>query len=319
MIKTFNRLFTIFALFSGVASVAAHAQDNNPILNFGTDVRSAGMGDVIFPHSGAPLLHSNPSLIFMQKDRDLHVGYSFGATHKGTTQGQIQTYHATSIGYRLGGRHALFGGARYWRGPKTIYLNNMGAKMGEVYPADATLDLGYTFKVCSHFSVYSSLTYLNTYSSRTGHAFAMSLGANYNAVLTGVKSGVYGVSISLSNIGTDITYPRDKGSRSQLPSLFGVSSAMTMGVLGDHLLTFGAAYGYRFLPSVARLHTVGGGIEYAMPDIVSLRVGGQYEPGNSHMTLGLGRKFGAFGIDLAYTMGMYPEFNLLRAGFTLSI
>lgn len=308
-----------FALLSGITSVSAYAQDNNPILNFGSDVRSAGMGDIVFPHSGNPLVHSNPSLIFMQQEGDLHVGYSFGTTHKTADQGHIQTYHATSIGYRLGGRHAIFGGARYWRGPQTVYYNNIGTKMGEIYPADATVDLGYAFRVCSHFSVYGTLTYLNTYSSRTGHAFAMSLGAGHNAVISGLKSGSYGVGISLSNVGTDITYPKSKDSRSQLPSLLRVSSAMTMGALGDHLITLGATYGYRFLPAVARMHTVSGGGEYAMPRVISLRVGGQYERDNSHMTFGLGRKFGAFGVDLAYTMGMYPEFNLLRAGLTLSI
>ena len=319
MIKTFNRLFTMIMLLSGVSSVAIQAQDNNPILNFGTDVRSAGMGDVILPHSGTPLLHSNPTHIFRQADNRLHAGYTFGITRKETPQTRSQSYQALSVGYRMGDNHAIFGGVRYWMGPETDYYNNIGIKMGTLYPADATIDLGYAYRTCSHFSVFSTLTYLNTYSSRTGHAFAVSVGANFSAKISALKSGAYGLTLSLSNVGTEIMYPKAKDIRKQLPSVVSVSSGMSMGAFGDHLLTIGGMYRFQFLPSAARVHTVSGGIEYAMPRIFSLRVGGKYEADNSHMTFGVGRKFGAFGIDLAYTMGMRPEFNLLRAGVTLSI
>lgn len=306
-------------LLSGATSVGVHAQDSNPILSFGTDVRSAGMGDVILPHSGAALIHSNPTHIFRQKAGNLHAGYTFGITRKETPQTRPQSYHALSVGCRLSRKHAIFGGVRYWLGPKTDYFNNIGTKMGELYPADATVDLGYAYRTCSHFSVFTTLTYLNTYSSRTGHAFGMSVGANFNGKISSLKSGAYGVTLSLANVGTNIMYPKAKDIRKQLPSVLGVSSGMSMGAFGDHLLTVGGMYRFQFLPSAARVHTLSGGVEYAMPSILSLRVGGQYEAGNSHMTFGVGRKFGAFGIDLAYSMGMIPEFNLLRAGLTLSI
>lgn len=318
MIKIFNRLFAILFLFGWMPSVAVQAQDSNPVLSFGADVRSAGMGDILLPHSGAPLIHSNPTQIFRQEER-LHAGYIFGLTRKETPRTGTQGYHALSVGYRLGQKHAIFGGVRYWSGSKVDYYNSIGTKMGELYPADVTVDVGYAYKTCSHFSVFSTLTYLNTYSSRTGHALAMSVGANFNAQISGLKSGAYGVTLSLSNVGTQIMYPKAKDIRRHLPSVLGVSSGMSMGAFGDHIVTIGGMYRFQFLPSTKHIHTISGGVEYAMPTLFSLRIGGQYEADNSHMTFGVGRRFGAFGIDFAYSAGMRPEFNLFRAGVTLSI
>lgn len=313
MTKTFNKLFSLLILLGGL-SFHSKAQDNNPILHFDTDVRSVGMGGILHPISGAPLLHTDPSLIFETNNDRLQIGYTLGSTLK--SQGQTQTYHAASIGYKLSERHGLFGGMRYWNGSKTTYYNNVGAKMGEIYPTDVTVDLGYTFRASSTLSLYSTVTYLNAYSSRTRHAFMASLGASYRAGISILKSGSYGVGLHLSHLGTDLTH---KDGKSPLPSLISLSSGISVGTWGDHLLSLGAMYSYQFRPTQAKIQTIRGGIEYTMPSLLSVRVGGQYEKDNNNISFGLGRKFGHIGLDLAYTMGMYPELNLLRAGLTFSI
>ncbi|HEY0299650.1 MAG TPA: type IX secretion system outer membrane channel protein PorV, partial [Arachidicoccus sp.] len=243
---------------------------------------------------------------------------------------------------------ALSGGFRYFNlGSIPLVGDDPSQNLGTSNPKEFSFELGYSLKISDKFGVGITGRYINSNlgsgvqsdgtNYKTGNAFAADLSGYYNGLDESGKGLTAG--LTLSNLGTKISYSTDPDSKTFLPANIGLGAAYHAVMDDENKLTFALDVDHLLVPKYPQYHqstdadssiykqdqadyystsTVSGwgksfsnsayafsfGAEYGYNDLFFLRAGYHAETeaqGDMHyFTAGVGIKYNVLNFNFAY-------------------
>lgn len=187
-----------------------------PFLGINTDSRSGAMGDAGTALSAnSNSLYWNTAMLNFAKE-DFEVSVSYTPWLRALTNDMHLS--DVSLYKRIGKRHAVGGGLRFFSLGSITFTDNAGGFIREDKPNEFSLFAGYAFKLSDYFSIgingifaYSNLTggYVTPGAqAKAGIAGATSISFAYNNkdIEWFGKNGNVAVGITLNNIGNKVAY-----------------------------------------------------------------------------------------------------------------
>lgn len=341
-------------LLSLLLSVKAKSQEANtinvvtsavPFLRISPDARAGGMGDVGI--ATAP--DANSSFWNLAKAPFAASRTSIAATYTPWLKdlGLNDVYLAALAGYhQLDEEQAISASIRYFSLGNIQFTDFAGNDLQSFRPREYSVDLGYSRKLSENLGAGIALRYINSnlaggqavngVSYKSGKAVAADLSLFHN----GVNSEGQGLNwgITLSNLGTKISYTSDAKEKDYIPANLGLgiannwvfdeTSKFTLGldinklmvptppgltdsnsldnyrnksVISSWFSSFGDAGSFS---NELKEYQISIGGEYTYNDQFMLRAGYFYEDklkGNrKYFTLGAGLKYNVFGLNFSY-------------------
>ncbi len=249
MIKKLSILFLIASPFITLAQPNSGASSKDlqlnaittamPFLSITPDSRAGAMGDAgtALSANSNSVYWNTAMLNFSKQDAEVSVSY---------TPWLRQLTNDMSLSYvsaykRLGSRHAVTLGLRYFSLGEITFTDSQGAKLRDDKPAEFEVVGGYAFKLADKLSIgingkfaYSNLTgglVTPGGTSKAGIAGATDISFVYyndEAKLTG-RDGVFAFGLTLNNIGNKVAYSEvSTDQRDFLPMNLKLGSAYTM-------------------------------------------------------------------------------------------
>jgi len=343
----------LFAL--SLATTAKSQTDNTinvvtsavPFLRISPDARAGGMGDVGI----ATTPDANSSFWNLAKTPFAPSRTSIAATYTPWLKdlGLNDVYLASLAGYhQLDEENAISASVRYFSLGNIQFTDFAGNDLQSFRPREFSVDLGYSRKLSEKLGVGVALRYINSnlaggqavngVSYKTGNAVA----ADFSLFHNGVDADGQGLNwgITLSNLGSKISYTSDAQQKDYIPANLGLGAAYTWAldetskftagldinklmvptppsasanpdssirvyreksVISSWFSSFGDAGGFS---NELKEYQVSVGGEYTYNDQFSLRAGYFYEDklkGNrKYFTLGAGLKYNVFGLNFSY-------------------
>lgn len=279
-----------------------------PILSLGGDMRSAGMAGVMAVRNPHTNIYSSTIIPFHDGSTKLSASY-VGGIHT-TKDSGLATYHQASAAYVLGSSSALSLGWRYLGGIKTDYIDAHGNKIGQVYPRDWSLDLGYSHLFGSSWLGWGRIGYLQSYNSVTANVVTASAGVAYRLDRTDTTPS-YMVGLSVENFGTKVKYTDSEVSANQ-PTLLRLSGSIALLKSGSLTLGGGAVYHLATAGEKKLGYHIAG--EWLPIEHIALRTGYSVSPYGNIWTTGIGFSFRDISLDAAYNLHEYKLFNMIKLG-----
>lgn len=186
-----------------------------PFLLIAPDARGGAMGDVgVASTPDVNSMHYNPAkFAFVEKDFGIAVSYS------PWLQGLVNDIN---LGYltaykKIDDEQAIGGSLRYFSLGDIFFTDKQGEPMGQFKPNEFAVDLAYARKFSDKVSGSISFRYINSNltggipvsgaESKVGHSFATDLGFFYTTEIEyDKKPGIFNLGVSVTNIGTKISY-----------------------------------------------------------------------------------------------------------------
>lgn len=209
-----------------------------PFLRLTPDARSGAMGDVglaLDPDANA--MHFNASNLVFAKDES---GFSFTYTPwlRNLNLDDIFLLYISGF-YKLDENQAIGGGIRFFSLGDIDFTDIQGGSLGTGRPREGEFSLAYARKLGDKLSasltgkyIFSNLASGLNVSGQdiiTGQAFAADFGLNYRTKTNlGGYKGEWSYGLSLTNIGSKISYTRDNIVRDFIPSNFGLGTALRL-------------------------------------------------------------------------------------------
>ena len=209
-----------------------------PFLRLTPDARSGAMGDVglaLDPDANA--MHFNASNLVFAKDES---GFSFTYTPwlRNLNLDDIFLLYISGF-YKLDENQAIGGGIRFFSLGDIDFTDIQGGSLGTGRPREGEFSLAYARKLGDNLSasltgkyLFSNLASGLNVSGQdiiTGQAFAADFGLNYRTKTNlGGYKGEWSYGLSLTNIGSKISYTRDNIVRDFIPSNFGLGTALRL-------------------------------------------------------------------------------------------
>lgn len=315
-----------------------------PFLRISPDARGGAMGDASIAISAdANATFVNAAKIPFGKTL-AQVGVTYTPWLKDVTQ---DVFLATVGGYyQIDENQALHGGLRYFNLGNIQFTDDQGNDLGGQAPREFSLEGGYSRKLSNQFSVGATFRYINSKlfsgqdprnADRTykpGNAISADISAFYNGLNENEEGLTAG--LSLSNIGSKISYSNDPDSKSFLPANIGVGAAYTTNFDEDSRLTFLADANHLLVPKYPEdgnyadyfakgvlegmassfgngAYSLSAGAEFSYVKQFFARAGYYYETkqagARNYFTAGLGVKYNVFGLNFSY---LAPQGNSLN-------
>jgi Type IX secretion system protein PorV len=354
--KRMKRVFlklTTLVMFLGVAFSVTYAQTNKinvvtsavPFLRITPDARSGGMGDVGVATS--PDANSSFNNVAKAVFNTSNTGLSINYVPWLRDLAVNDVYLASLAGfYKLDEDQALTASLRYFSLGNIQFTDNSGNDLQTFRPREFAIDAGYSRKLSAKSSLGIALRYINSnlasgtvngVSYKAGSAVAGDIHYFHN----GAKENGEGINwgVTLSNLGTKISYTSDATQKDFIPANLGIGAAYTKvfdednkitfaidahklmvptppavgdsaglanyrskGVLGSWFSSFGDAPG-KFSEELQEFNFALGG-EYWYNNQFAFRAGYFYENPNKgnrkYFTVGAGLKYNVFGLNFAY-------------------
>lgn len=318
--KTRNLLLALALMSVGTAYGQSRAL---PILEVNTNVRNTAMGGNYYGEANNMLIYSNPtSLLYGEKKLNVSTTARFfqGEKVSGATGNNI--LFGASAAYKLGERHGVYVGYRYFGGKKFETFSADGVKGKDYTPMSITLDAGYAFRLNENFSAAVTATFIYDKIARSIDAPAFSIGAAaYYRTELDISDGANLVlGVNAGNMGPKIDYGK-KSHKKLLPFYFGGGGELSIKLPEYHSVTFSAGAQEYTLPTKAKMFTANVGAEYTYKEMLSFRAGYNYaEKELSHFAVGAGFAWRNYHLDLAYQKGLAGEKNgafIIGLGFNL--
>ncbi|MEO7835154.1 MAG: type IX secretion system outer membrane channel protein PorV, partial [Ginsengibacter sp.] len=230
-------ILTALVMLTGT-TISVNAQDANPInvvttavpfLRISPDARSGGMGDVgIATIPDANSIFWNLSKIpFAQSKSAIALTYTPWLTSLGLND----VYLVSASGYtQLDDQQAISASVRYFSLGNIQFTDASGQDLQKYRPREFSVDAGYSRKLSEKLGLGISLRYINsnlasgqsssgsTY--KTGTAIAGDLSLFNDGSQGGTASGL-NWGITLSNLGSKISYTNDASERDFIPANLG--------------------------------------------------------------------------------------------------
>ena len=180
-----------------------------PFMAVATDARSVGMGETgVATRPDVNALYWNAAkYAFTDAKAGGALSYApwMRETQKGMNLGAFNGF------YRLGKKHTLALGGRYFAFGKIELLNDQGQISGTESPADFSVDLGYAFRVHRSWSVGVVLHYIHSDAlagvadAASGFAADVSVYFREKKSYSG-KAVTWSAGLNLSNLGPKLSY-----------------------------------------------------------------------------------------------------------------
>ena len=246
-----------------------------PFLRISPDARSGGMGEVGIAtsadaYSGFWNLGKIP---FAKANTNIGVTYTPWLSDLGLND----VYLASLSGYhKLDENQALSVGLRYFSLGNIQFTDNNGNQLQSFRPREFGIDLGYSRKLSDKSGLGLGLRYIssdlaggtvNGISYKKGTAVAADL-HYYNNGLKEDGSGLnWGV--TLSNLGSKISYTEDANQKDFIPANLGVGAAYTKVFDADSKITFALDLNKLLVPTPPSLNDSAGLADYRSKGVVS--------------------------------------------------
>jgi hypothetical protein len=349
------RISVVLLLALSLATKAKSQTDNTinvvtsavPFLRISPDARAGGMGDVGI----ATTPDANSAFWNLAKTPFAASRTSVSTTYTPWLKdlGLNDVYLASLAGYhKIDDENAISASIRYFSLGNIQFTDFAGNDLQSFRPREFSVDFGYSRKLSEKLGVGVALRYINSnlaggqavngVSYKTGNAVAADFSLFHNGLNTAGQGLNWGV--TLSNLGSKISYTSDAQQKDYIPANLGVGAAYTWvldetsrftagldinklmvptppqasnnpdsslqiyrnkAVLSSWFSSFGDAGGFS---NELKEYQISVGGEYTYNDQFSLRAGYFYEDklkGNrKYFTLGAGLKYNVFGLNFSY-------------------
>ncbi|RYF91139.1 MAG: type IX secretion system outer membrane channel protein PorV [Chitinophagaceae bacterium] len=246
-----------------------------PFLRISPDSRSGGMGDVGIAtsadaYSGFWNLGKTP---FAKSNTNIGVTYTPWLTDLGLND----VYLASLAGYhKLGEDQALSLGLRYFSLGSIQFTDANGNQLNNFRPREFAIDAGYSRKLSAKSGLGLGLRYIssdlaggtvNGISYKKGSSVAADLHYFHN----GVKEDGSGLNwgVTLSNLGSKISYTEDANQKDFIPANLGVGAAYTKVFDADSKITFALDLNKLLVPTPPSVTDSAGLADYRSKGVVS--------------------------------------------------
>lgn len=318
-----------------------------PFLRISPDARAGGMGDVGI----ATTPDANSSFWNLAKTPFASSRTSIATTYTPWLKdlGLNDVYLASLAGYhQLDEEQAVSASIRYFSLGNIQFTDFAGNDLQSFRPREYSIDLGYSRKLSEKLSIGIALRYINSnlaggqavngVSYKTGKAVA----ADFSLFHSGVNAEGQGLNygITLSNLGSKISYTSDAQQKDYIPANLGIGAAYTWNLDETSKFTAGLDINKLMVPTPPAIsdnpdstlrdyrnkglisswfssfadagsfsnelkeYQISVGGEYTYNNQFSLRAGYFYEDklkGNrKYFTLGAGLKYNVFGLNFSY-------------------
>ncbi|HMR86570.1 MAG TPA: type IX secretion system outer membrane channel protein PorV [Saprospiraceae bacterium] len=230
-----------------------------PFLRLTPDARAGAMGDVgIALDPDANSMHFNASNLVFAKDES---GFSFTYTPwlRNLNLDDIFLLYISGF-YKLDENQAIGGGIRFFSLGDIDFTDIQGGSLGTGRPREGEFSLAYARKLGDKLSasltgkyIFSNLASGLNVSGQdiiTGTAFAADFGLNYRTKTNlGGYKGEWSYGLSLTNIGSKISYTRDNIVRDFIPSNFGLGTALKLDLDQYNSLTIALDFNKLMVPT----------------------------------------------------------------------
>lgn len=257
-------LFTITALaFGKIVSAQQTPQSVNmvqtsvPFLTISPDARSGAMGNtgVATTPDAFSTFWNSAKIPFSSSNGQI------GFTYTPWLSDITNDVYLLSLGgyYKTDDNSAISGGVRYFNLgniPLTLDGGGYGISNGTANPKELAVQVGYSRKISERFGIGITGKYI--YSNlgsgvaddgtnyKSGNAFAADISGYYNG-LDETGAGFTG-GLTLSNLGTKISYTSDAQSKMFLPANLGIGGAYHAVIDEDNKLTFALDLNHLLVP-----------------------------------------------------------------------
>ena len=216
-----------------------------PFLRISPDARSAGMGDVGIAtapdaYSGFWNIAKTP---FSTKTSSIGVTYTPWLSDLNLKD----VYLASAAGYyKLDESQALSMGLRYFSLGNIEFTDASGSSLGSNRPREFAIDFGYSRKLSDKSGIGIALRYIssdlagNTPINGVTYKKGTSVAGDLHYFNNGLKENGEGLTwgITLSNLGSKISYSSNANQKDYIPANIGVGAAYTKVFDADNKMTF---------------------------------------------------------------------------------
>ena len=287
-----------------------------PFLRISPDARAGGMGDVgIATLPDANSIFWNLSKIPFSKNKS-EVAFTYTPWLKGLDLDDV--YLVSGAGYyQIDEEQAISGSLRYFSLGNIQFTDNMGNPLQQYRPREFSIDAGYSRKLSEKLGIGIALRYINsslatgTTGSTTykpGTAVAGDLSVYSDGTQSGDISGInWGV--TLSNLGSKISYTNNAAERDFIPANLGLGVAYVNVFDEDSKITFGLDVNKLLVPTPPAL-----GDEQALNEYHSKGVVGSWFSSFGDAPGGFSEELKEFQISAGAEFNYMDQF-LFRAGY----
>ncbi len=349
------KLTALVVILGGATQVLKAQQANSinvvstavPFLRISPDARSGGMGDVGIATSAdaSSAFWNLAKTPFNTNKGGIAVTYTPWLKDLGLND----VYLASLAGYyKISDEEALSASLRYFSLGNIQFTDNLGNDLSSFRPREFAFDVGYSRKLSSKIALGVALRYINSnLASGTINGVAYKPGTSVAGDLSlysnGTKADGSGLSwgITLSNLGSKISYTSDATQKDYIPTNLGLGVAYTKTIDEQNKITFALDIHKLLVPTPPAIGDSAGlikyrgqgvvnswfssfgdapggfseemkevqaslGAEYWYNDQFAFRAGYFYEnplKGNrKYFTLGAGLKYNTFGLNFSYLL-----------------
>lgn len=369
----YKNYFTLISfIFFSVSFISVNAQTKPlnivttavPFLRIPSDARSGGMGDVgiaTSPDANASLLNNAKTPFANNKGG---IGFTYTPWLRGL--GLQDVYLGTVAGYyQLDETQAISASLKYFSLGNIQFTDEMGNNLNSTRPNEYSIDAGYSRKLSDKLALGIALRYIhsslasgsyNGQSYKAASAVAGDISLFHDGT-SGMSNSGLNWGVTITNLGSKISYTNDANRKDYLPANLGVGLAYTKVFSEDTKATFAVDVNKLLVPTPPQLSGSGTssdstaianyrskgvlssvfnsfndgpgqisvGAEVMLQDLIALRGGYAYESpakgDRKFFTLGLGLKLNLIGINFSYLIpsGSYATHSPLEQTFHTSI
>lgn len=252
----------------GGAITVSYAQNNNlnvvtsavPFLRISPDARSGGMGDVgiaVAPDANANFANIARTPFSSSKAA---IGVNYSPWLRDLSVNDV--FIASLAGFvKLDDQQAISASLRYFKLGNIQFTDQAGNDLQQYNPKEFAIDLGYSRKLSSKLSLGIAIKYINSnltgnfnnggQNYKAGSAVAGDLHLYHQGTNENGQGFNWGV--TLSNLGTKISYSSDATQKDFIPANLGVGAAYTKVFDEANKLTFALDFNKLLVPTPPKL------------------------------------------------------------------
>jgi len=262
MKKVTLKLTALVMLLGGTLTVSYAQSKINvvtsavPFLRISPDARSGGMGDVgiaIAPDANAAFANIARTPFASSK---VGVGVNYTPWLRDLSVNDV--FLASLAGYyKIDDKQALSLGMRYFKLGSIQFTDNQGNDLQQYNPKEFAIDLGYSRKLTNKLALGIAIRYINSNLASgnfNGNNFkaGSSVAGDLHLYHHGAKENGQGLNwgVTLSNLGSKISYSSDANQKDFIPANLGVGAAYTKVFDEANKITFAVDLNKLLVPTV---------------------------------------------------------------------
>lgn len=369
MLRNYFTLITFGIFIGSFSSVNAQTKPINivttavPFLRISSDARAGGMGDVGIATSADAnsALWNNAKTVFSQNKS------AIAANLTTWLRGQSKDIYLTSLSgyYKIDETQTFSSSLRYFSLGSIQFTDEMGNNLESYNPREFSFDAGYSRKLSDKLALGIALRYihsnlakgnLNGQSYKAASAVAGDISLFHDGT-SGMTSSGLNWGVTVSNLGSKVSYTNDVNRKDYLPANLGLGLAYNKVFSDDIKATFAIDVNKLLVPTPPELSgsntsadsaaivdyrnkgvlssvfssfndgpgQLSFGTEVVFQDQFALRAGYFYESpkkgDRKYFTVGAGLNYKTFGVNFSYLIptGNYGTISPLQNTFKTSV